>query len=75
MSQTITKEELKASIDQVPSEHLEDLHRFIQSLAPVGSSTKVSGETFMEKMRKIKFEGPADFSENLDEYLYGGKTL
>ncbi len=75
MSHTVTKEEIKAAIDEIPLEQLEALDRFIKGLASASSTPKVSRETFMEKMRKIKFDGPPDFSENIDKYLYGDKQL
>lgn len=75
MSHVVTKEEIKAAIDQIPAEQLETLNKFIMSLASARSTPRASGETFMEKMRKIQFEGPPDFSENIDDYLYGDKQL
>jgi hypothetical protein len=30
--------------------------------------------SFLRKARKIKVDGPADWSINLDEYLYGDKN-
>lgn len=75
MAQSITKEEIKAAIDQVPAEQLETLHKFIKRLALARVKPDASGETFMEKMRKIQFEAPPDFSENIDDYLYGDKRL
>ncbi len=30
---------------------------------------------FLRMARSLKLRGPSDFSENLDEYLYGGKSI
>lgn len=30
---------------------------------------------FLRYARSLNLEGPSDFSTNLDEYLYGGKSL
>ena len=30
---------------------------------------------FLRYARSLKLDGPSDFSKNLDEYLYGGKSL
>lgn len=30
---------------------------------------------FLKYARTLKLQGPSDFSTNLDEYLYGGKSL
>jgi predicted DNA-binding antitoxin AbrB/MazE fold protein len=32
-------------------------------------------KSFLETARSIKIDAPADFSANVDEYLYGGKSL
>jgi hypothetical protein len=74
MSVTVTKEEIKAQIDHIPTEKLETLDRFIKGLTKQRATSK-SSESFMEKMRKISFDGPPDFSENIDDYLYGDKSL
>ena len=34
-----------------------------------------NGSTLFSKLRKIKIDGPEDFSENLDLYLSGEKTI
>ncbi|MGH9948104.1 MAG: hypothetical protein ACRD6X_13015 [Pyrinomonadaceae bacterium] len=75
MSHTVKKEEIKAAIDQIPAEQLDTLDKFIRSLASAHRKPKAPGETFMEKMRKIKFDGPPDFSENIDAYLNGDKQI
>jgi hypothetical protein len=31
-------------------------------------------KSFLETARALKLQGPADLAENLDEYLYGGKS-
>lgn len=39
--------------------------------------TEKSGEpySFFRVARSLKLRGPKDFSENLDDYLYGGKQF
>ncbi len=32
-------------------------------------------KSFLRVARSLNLEGPKDFSENIDEYLYGGKEL
>ena len=32
-------------------------------------------KSFLQVARSLNLEGPKDFSENLDEYLYGGADL
>ncbi len=31
--------------------------------------------SFLRMARSLKLRGPSDFSENLDDYLYGGKPF
>ena len=38
-------------------------------------SQERNSDTLFSKLRKIKIKGPADFSENLDLYLSGEKTI
>lgn len=75
MSETVTKEELVAAINEVPPEKFEALRRFMRSLSRSNKTPKIDRETFMEKMRKIRIEAPPDFSQNLDDYLYGDKEI
>lgn len=75
MSVSVTKEQIKAEIDQMPVDKLDTLHRFIKELSSTREIPKMTGETFMEKMRKIKIDAPPDFSRNIDLYLNGEKTL
>ncbi|MGI9034723.1 MAG: antitoxin family protein [Pyrinomonadaceae bacterium] len=30
---------------------------------------------FLEYLKSLNLDGPSDFSKNLDDYLYGGKSL
>lgn len=77
MTLSITKDQLKAEIDQIPAEKLESLHRFILSLQATDYSSvkEQSLESFIEKMSRIKIDAPPDFSRNIDLYLSGEKTL
>lgn len=34
-----------------------------------------SGESFLATARSLELQGPEDFSENIDDYLYGGKDV
>lgn len=74
MSAVVTVEEIKKEIDKVPVEKLESLFRHIRSLSEVRPE-KQSRESFLEKMNKIRFNGPPDFATNIDDYLYGDKEL
>ncbi len=43
----------------------------------VKTSKKETGKPycFLEYAKSLKLEGPTDFSKNLDDYLYGGKSI
>jgi predicted DNA-binding antitoxin AbrB/MazE fold protein len=40
-------------------------------------NSKKTGKPYssLEFMASLKLDGPSDFSRNIDEYLYGGKSL
>ncbi len=68
-----TKEEIKSEVEKVPEERLAELYqivrRFTQS-RPTSSQT-----TLMSKLRRVRISAPPDFSENIDLYLSGEKTV
>ena len=74
MQSTVTVEDIKKEIEKVPVEKLETLYRYVRTLS-AAKQKKQSRETFMEKMRKVRIDGPSDFSTNLDDYLYHGKKF
>ncbi len=68
-----TKEIIKSEIERVPPERLEELYEVVKTYsraAPQGN-----GEALLSKLKKISIDGPEDFSENLDLYLTGEKTI
>jgi hypothetical protein len=82
----VTKDIIKSEIERVPEERLEELYEVVKVYSRTevvgaisGDSNRVSlesnGGTLFSKLRKIKIEGPEDFSENLDLYLSGEKTI
>jgi len=74
MSAVITKEDIKQEIEKVPDEKLESLYKYVRELTEV-KPKKQSKESFMAKMRKIRINAPSDFATNIDDYLYGEKTV
>jgi len=69
----VTKEEIKSEIEKVPDERLPELYQIVKRFAqPEPDSTK---PTLMSKLRRIRISGPPDFSENIDLYLSGEKTI
>ena len=69
----ITKEIIKSEIERVPDERLEELYEVVKIYSR--TETENNGSTLFSKLKKISIDGPEDFSENLDLYLSGEKTI
>ena len=69
----VTKEEIKSEIEKVPEERLAELYQIIKRFT---RSRPVSSQlTLMSKLRRVRISAPPDFSENIDLYLTGEKTI
>jgi len=83
----INREQLKREIDTIDDAYLEALHRIILSLQQPpqtdisenrsnSSQDESQSETsLLSKLKQIKISAPADFSENIDDYLTGEKNV
>ena len=69
----VTKEEIKSEIEKVPDERLPELYQIVKRFAQPGPDS--SKPTLMSKLRRISISAPPDFSENIDLYLSGEKTI
>jgi len=69
----ITKEIIKSEVERVPEERLEELYEVVKIYSRAESES--NGGTLFSKLRDVTIEGPEDFSENLDLYLSGEKTI
>lgn len=69
MSTVITKEDIKKEIEKVPAEKLQELFVVVKEFS------EPKKESLMAKLRKIKIQAPPDFSQNIDLYLSGEKTI
>jgi hypothetical protein len=72
-AQMVTKEIIKSELDRVPEERLEEVYEVVKLYSRPG--TPSNGSSLLSKLKKIKIDGPEDFSENLDLYLSGEKTI
>jgi hypothetical protein len=70
---TITKELLKNQIDKIDEKKLEEVFYIISYYLKKEKSA--TGKDLMANLRSISIDGPADFSQNLDLYLNGEKSL
>jgi hypothetical protein len=68
-----TKEEIKSEIEKVPEERLAELYQVVKSFTQ--SKPKCSESSLMSKLRRVRISAPPDFSENIDLYLTGEKTV
>lgn len=66
-----TKELIKAEIDSLNQEELDELYTLIKKFAR--SRAAGTKQSIMSKLREIQFDGPEDFAPNLDLYLSGEK--
>jgi len=69
----ISKETLKAEIEKVPPERLEELYQIVRSFT-VPDAPKARG-SFMSRLCQIQIDGPEDFAANIDLYLTGEKSI
>jgi hypothetical protein len=69
----VTKEEIKSEVEKVPDERLPELYRLVKRFTE--SKPASSQPTLMAKLKRIRIDAPADFSENIDLYLSGEKTI
>ncbi len=75
------KDRIKAELENVPPERLEELYQIVKSLTqtqPVPSSATSpdrSPVSFMAGLRAIKIDAPADFAADIDQYLNGEKSV
>jgi len=69
----VTKEIIKSEIERVPEDRLEELYEVVKNYSATGTDN--NGGTLFSKLKQISIDGPEDFSENLDLYLSGEKTI
>lgn len=68
-----TKDMIRAELEGLDERTLVKLYRMVKEVATERRSQPEP--SFMEKLRGISFDGPPDFSENLDLYLTGQKSV
>ena len=58
-------------LNQLPEEKQKQVLRYAESLAQRRQASKPG--SFLDTALTLRLEGPPDWSENLDDYLYGDK--
>ncbi len=74
------KDLIKTELEKLDEQGLGELYEFAKRLADKQSQVPeqpgpTQPESIMTKLRKIKIQGPPDFSENLDLYTSGAKSF
>jgi len=65
------KELIKAEVDKVEEERLDELYRVVQTY----SRDEISESTLMDRLMQIQIDGPEDFAANFDLYASGEKRV
>ena len=60
------KERVKAEIDTLSDEQVDELYGLLQEVKKPKKSSN-----FFDVALSLKLDGPPDFSERIEEYLYG----
>lgn len=68
-----TKEKIIEGLAELDDAGLAKVHAVVRDLTKPKPAK--STECIMDKLRRIKIDAPPDFSQNLDQYLNGEKSL
>ena len=67
------REQIVSKVQKLPESALPDVYEFVEK---IGEQSGMSEQpSLMQRLRKIKIEGPRDFSRNIDLYLSGEKKI
>jgi hypothetical protein len=68
-----TRELIRAEIESIREEDLDELYRMIRSFAEANTPPRQPGA--LSRLKRIKIRAPEDFASHLDLYLSGEKQL
>lgn len=66
------REQIVSKVQNLPEGALQEVYEFVEK---IDESLDKKPLTLMQRLRKIKIQGPPDFSRNLDLYLSGEKRV
>jgi hypothetical protein len=69
-----TLELIQVELGKVPEERLGELYAIIRNFTTSQQATS-SAPGIMEKLSRIRIQGPPDFSENFELYMSGEKKF
>ena len=64
------REEIVEKLNKLPESVLPEIYKVVEKLEQLEIKPSL-----MERLRKIKIDGPPDFAENFDLYMSGEKSL
>lgn len=64
------REKLVSKIHKLPESQILEIYKFVEEVEGKGDESSL-----MERLRKIKIQGPRDFSRNIDLYMSGEKSI
>jgi hypothetical protein len=64
------REKLVEKVQNLPEESLSKVYEFVETVEKTDET-----EGLLKRLRKIKIQGPKDFSRNIDLYLSGEKKI
>lgn len=64
------REEIVEKIQQIPESSLPEFYKVVEEF-----EEKEKSLTFMQRLQRIKIDGPPDFAENFDLYMNGEKSF
>jgi hypothetical protein len=67
------REQLHAEIDALDDRSVASVSEFVRQIVK-SQAPKRSGD-LLTMLRQVQIDGPVDFSENLDLYMNGGKSV
>ncbi len=67
------REKLHAEIDGLDEQGVDAVYQIVRHFASLQAGER-KGD-LLTMLQTVKIDGPADFSENLDLYLYGEKSF
>ncbi len=71
----MTREAVKSEIDLVEERYLDELRGIIQYFQQLSQPAITEEMSLWDKLRTVRIQAPADFSENFEAYLNGDKTI
>ncbi len=64
------REKLVEKVQNLPEESLSKVYEFVENIEETDET-----EGLLKRLRKIKIQGPKDFSRNIDSYMSGEKKI